>query len=100
MELARIKQFASEFDPQPFHLDEIAAAKSVFKGLVASGWHTAAVAIRLLVRGGLPLANGVIGFGGELSWPIPTRPGDVLHVESEIIEIKPSRSKADRAVAT
>src|SRR5437667_6219880 len=80
MEEARIKEFAAEFDPQPFHLDEIAAEASVFKGLAASGWHTAAVAMRLLVTGGLPFANGIVGMGGEIAWPRPTRPGDILHV--------------------
>ena len=100
MELARIKEFAAEFDPQPFHLDEAAAEQSVFKGLVASGWHTAAVAMRLLVISGPPLANGLIGFGGEISWPRPTRPGDRVHLESEIIEITPSRSKPNQGVAT
>src|SRR4051812_15511550 len=70
----RIKAFAAEFDPQPFHLDEAAAQGSVFRGLAASGWHTAAVAMRLLVTGGLPLADGIIGLGGELTWPKPTRP--------------------------
>jgi len=99
MELARIKEFAAEFDPQPFHLDEAAAEQSVFKGLVASGWHTAAVAMRLLVISGPPLANGLIGFGGEISWPRPTRPGDRVHLESEIIEITPSRSKPNQGVA-
>ncbi len=67
IEAARIKKFAAEFDPQPFHLNEAAAQMSLFKGLVASGWHTAAVAMRLLVTGGLPFANGIVGFGGELS---------------------------------
>jgi acyl dehydratase len=100
METARIKEFAAEFDPQPFHLDETAAQKSVFKGLAASGWHTAAVAMRLLVTGGLPFANGLIGLGGEISWPRPTRPGDVLRVESEIVEIKPSRSKPHQGIVT
>jgi len=100
MDTARIKEFAAEFDPQPFHLDETAAQASVFKGLVASGWHTAAVAMRLLVTGGLPLADGLVGFGGEISWPKPTRPGDILHVESEIVEIKPSRSKPDQGIVT
>lgn len=100
MEESRIKEFAAEFDPQPFHLDETAGQASVFKGLVASGWHTAAVAIRLLATGGLPIANGVIGFGGEISWPRPTRPGDVLHIESEIVEITPSRSKPQQGVVT
>src|ERR1700689_2928242 len=84
MEEARIKEFAAEFDPQPFHLDETAAKASVFKTLVASGWHTAAVAMRLLVTGALPLANGIVGFGGDFSWPRPTRPGDVVSLEAEI----------------
>ena len=94
----RIKSFAAEFDPQPFHLDEAAARDTVFGGLAASGWHIAAVAMRLLVTGGLPLANGIIGTGGELTWPKPTRPGDTLRVESEIVEILPSQSKANQAV--
>jgi acyl dehydratase len=68
IEAARIKQFAAEFDPQPFHLEEAAAESSIFKGLAASGWHTAAVAMRLLVTGGLPFANGIIGLGGEIAW--------------------------------
>jgi acyl dehydratase len=100
MEAARIKEFAAEFDPQPFHIDESAAEASVFKGLAASGWHTAAVAMRLLVTGGLPLANGLVGLGGEIAWPRPTRPGDILHVESEIVEITPSRSRPHQGVVT
>jgi len=100
MDATRIKEFAAEFDPQPFHLDETAAEASIFKGLAASGWHTAAVAMRLLVTGGLPLADGLIGFGGEISWPRPTRPGDVLHVESEVVEIRPSRSKPNQGIVT
>ena len=100
IEEARIKEFAAEFDPQPFHLDESAAQASIFKGLAASGWHTAAVAMRLLVTGGLPFANGIVGLGGEIAWPRPTRPGDILHVESEIIEITPSRSKPDQGIVT
>lgn len=95
---AQIRAFAREFDPQPFHLDEAAAKASIFGGLAASGWHTAAVAMRLLVTGGLPLGNGIIGLGGDLAWPRPTRPGDTLHVESEVIEILPSRSKPNQAV--
>jgi acyl dehydratase len=98
MEETRIKEFAAEFDPQPFHLDETAAQASVFKTLVASGWHTAAVAMRLLVTGGLPLANGLVGFGGEVAWPKPTRPGDILRVETEIVEITPSRSKPHQGI--
>jgi acyl dehydratase len=95
---AQIRAFAEEFDPQPFHLDDAAAKASIFGGLAASGWHTAAVAMRLLVTGGLPLGNGIIGLGGDLAWPRPTRPGDTLHVESEVIEILPSRSKPNQAV--
>ena len=95
---AQIKAFAREFDPQPFHLDDAVAKQTVFAGLAASGWHTAAIAMRLLVTGGLPLANGIIGTGGDLQWPRPTRPGDTLHVESEIIEIVPSRSKPNQAI--
>jgi len=100
MEAARIKEFAAEFDPQPFHLDERAAQASIFKGLAASGWHTAAVAMRLLVTGGLPFANGLVGLGGEIAWPRPTRSGDILHVESEIVEITPSRSKPHQGIVT
>ena len=95
---AQIKAFASQFDPQPFHLDENAAKDSLFSGLVASGWHTAAMTMRMLVETGLPLAGGLIGAGGELSWPRPTRPGDILRVESEVQEIIPSRSRPDRGV--
>jgi acyl dehydratase len=100
MEENRMKKFAAEFDPQPFHLDASAGEASVFKGLVASGWHTAAVAMRLLATGGLPLANGLIGYGGEIAWPNPTRPGDVVHMESEIADIAPSRSKPGQGVVT
>jgi acyl dehydratase len=100
MEESRIKAFAEEFDPQPFHLDESAAQASLFRGLAASGWHTAAVAMRLLVTSGLPLANGIIGLSGEIAWPKPTRPGDTLLVESEIVEISPSRSKPNQGIVT
>src|ERR1700726_1457031 len=100
MEAPRIKAFAAEFDPQPFHIDESAAEATVFKGLAASGWHTAAVAMRLLVAGGLPFANGLVGLGGEVAWPRPTRPGDILQVESEILEIAPSRSKPHQGIVT
>jgi acyl dehydratase len=100
MEEVDMVKFAAEFDPQPFHLDRRAAEASVFKGLAASGWYTASVAMRLLVTGGLPLAEGIIGLGGEIAWPKPTRPGDIVHLESEIAEITPSRSKPDRAIVT
>jgi acyl dehydratase len=94
---AQIKTFAAQLDPQPFHMDEKAAERTFFNGLVASGWHTAAITMRLNVESGPPLAGGIVGAGGELSWPAtPTRPGDVLHVESEVAEIKPSRSRTDR----
>ena len=97
---AQIKAFAAQFDPQPFHLDEQAAATSLFAGLAASGWHTAAVTMRLLVQGGAPIAQGIIGAGAEIAWPRPTRPGDVLQVESEVLEIRPSRSRPDRGMVT
>src|SRR5580692_10692844 len=93
---AQIKAFAVQFDPQPFHTDEKAAERTLFNGLAASGWHTAAITMRLNVESGPPLAGGVVGAGAELSWPAPTRPGDVLHVESEVVEITPSRSRLDR----
>ena len=93
---ARIKAFAVQFDPQPFHTDEKAAERTLFNGLAASGWHTAAITMRLNVESGPPLVGGVVGAGAELSWPAPTRPGDVLHVESEVVEITPSRSRPDR----
>ena len=96
---ADIRRFAAEFDPQPFHLDDAAARESTFKGLAASGWHTAALTMRLLVHGGPRLANGILGAGGEIEWKAPTRPGDVLHVDSEVLELIPSRSRPDRGVA-
>src|ERR1700719_2214270 len=74
IDAAQIKAFARQFDPQPFHLDEEAAKGTLFGGLVASGWHTAAVTMRLLVGSGMPVAGGLVGMGGEMSWPRPTRP--------------------------
>ena len=97
---AQIKSFARQFDPQPFHVDDDQARDTLFAGLAASGWHTAAITMRLMVDGGVPLAGGIIGAGGEINWPKPTRPGDVLHVESEIIEVTPSRSRPDRGTVT
>ena len=94
----QIKAFAGQFDPQPFHLDEAAADRSFFKGLAASGWHTASITMRLLVEGGLPIEGGIIGAGVELAWPRPTRPDDVLTVTSEILDITPSRSRPDRGM--
>ena len=93
----QIKSFAAQFDPQPFHLDDEAAKATLFCGLAASGWHTAAITMRLLV-GGLPLAGGIIGAGGEITWPKPTRPGDVLQVHSEVVSVTPSRSRPDRGM--
>ncbi|ADV00014.1 MaoC family dehydratase [Alicycliphilus denitrificans] len=97
LDAQQIVEFASQFDPQPFHLDEQAAKGSFFEGLAASGWHTVAITMRLLVQS-FPLARGVIGAGAELSWSQPTRPGDVLRVTSTIKDIAPSRSKPDRAI--
>lgn len=97
---AQIKAFASQFDPQPFHLDDEAAKGSLFGSLAASGWHTAAITMRLQVESGLPISGGIIGAGGEIAWPRPTRPGDILQVESEVLEVTPSRSRPDRGMIT
>ncbi|MFZ2109418.1 MAG: MaoC family dehydratase [Roseiarcus sp.] len=93
----QIKAFARQFDPQPFHLDDEAAKSTIFAGLAASGWHTAAITMKLLVES-VPLAGGVIGGGSEISWPKPARPGDALRVESKVAEITPSRSRPDRGM--
>ena len=93
----QIKAFAREFDPQPFHLDEDAAQETLFAGLAASGWHTAALSMRLMVDG-LPIAGGLVGVGGETTWPRPTRPGDTLTVHIEVLEITPSKSRPDRGM--
>ena len=95
----QIKAFARQFDPQPFHLDAEAAKETLFEGLVASGWHTAAISMRLVVER-MPIIGGIVGAGGELAWPTPTRPGATLHVESEILALSPSRSHPDRGIAT
>jgi acyl dehydratase len=95
-----IMAFARDYDPQPFHIDPQAARHSFFNGLAASGWHTASISMRLQVESGPPLAGGMIGATVELNWPRPTRPGDVLHVESEILDVVPSRSKPDRGFIT
>jgi acyl dehydratase len=97
---AEIKSFAAAFDPQPFHMDEAAAEKTLFHGLAASGWHTAALTMRMLTAGGMPIATGVIGVGGEIEWPRPVRAGDELRVETEVLAIKPSRSKPNQAIVT
>ncbi len=99
VEPERLKAFAAEFDPQPFHLDEEAARASLFGGLVASGWHTAALTMRLLVESDLKIVGGLIGVGvDELKWPRPVRPGDTLQVESEILDVRPSKSQPDRGI--
>jgi acyl dehydratase len=96
----QIKAFALHFDPQPFHTDEAAAQAGFFKGLAASGWHTAAITMSLLVKSGMPIAGGLIGAGGEITWPRAVRPGDVLQVESEVLAVTPSRSKPERGMIT
>lgn len=93
----QIVAFAEQFDPQPFHLDDEAAKGSFFQGLAASGWHTVALTMRLLVRS-FPLACGVIGAGAELAWPKAVRPGDRLRATSTVLDISPSRSKPDRGI--
>ena len=95
----RIKSFAAEFDPQPYHLDEDKARQSFFAGLAASGWHTAAATMRLMVEGDLRPAGWIIGLGfEEFRWPRPVRPGDELHVESEVLEVRPSKSRPDQGL--
>jgi len=95
----QILAFARQFDPQPYHLDEEAARKSAFGGLAASGWHTAALTMRLLVDGEFKPAGGILGVGfDELSWPRPVRPGDELHATSEILDVRPSKSRPDRGL--
>jgi acyl dehydratase len=92
--------FAKEFDPQPFHTDPEAAKATIFKGLAASGWHTACATMRLLVDGAMPFAGGSVGMGLEISWPRPVRPGDQLSVAVEVLDIAPSSSKPHRATVT
>jgi acyl dehydratase len=93
----RIKAFAAEFDPQPFHLDETAAQDTIFRGLAASGWHTAAATMRLLVESDLKPAGGIVGAGfDEFRWPRPVRPGDELRLESEVLDVRPSQSRPEQ----
>ena len=95
----RIFAFARQFDPQPFHTDEEAAGKSPFQGLAASGWHTAAMTMRLMVDGEFNPAGGILGVGfDELSWPRAVRPGDELHAQSEVLEVRLSKSRPDRGM--
>jgi acyl dehydratase len=95
----RARAFAAEFDPQPFHLDEAAARRSIFGGLTASGWFTAAVTMRLLVETGLKPAGGFVGVGlDECRWPHPVRPGDELRIACEVLEMRPSKSRPEQGL--
>jgi len=99
VDVESIKRFAAEFDPQPFHLDEEAGRASLFGGLVASGWHTAALTMKLIVGSELKIAGGSIGAGVEqMQWPRPVRPGETLHLVSEVLEVRPSKSRPDRGI--
>ncbi|GGJ08240.1 MaoC family dehydratase [Neoroseomonas lacus] len=92
--------FATRYDPQPFHTDpEAAAQHPLFQGLAASGWHTAALTMPLVVQAAGNIAGGIIGGGGDLQWPRPVRPGDSLSLEIEVLEVTPSRSRPDRGSA-
>jgi acyl dehydratase len=92
-------EFARRFDPQPLHTDPEAAKRSEFGGLIASGWYTAAVLMRLRTEGDKKIAGGLVGLGVEqMRWPRPVRPGDTLHVETEVIELRPSRSHPDHGI--
>jgi acyl dehydratase len=94
-----ILDYARRYDPQPFHTDPVAARESIFGGLVASGWHTAAITMRLIAQSEVRIAGGSIGLGlEELHWLRPVRPGDTLHVEVEVLEVRPSRSHPDRGI--
>ena len=95
----RVRAFATEFDPQPFHLDEAAGGSSIFGSLVASGWHTAAMTMRLMVDSDMRVAGGLVGVGVEqIRWPKPVRPGDRLRVEVEVVDVRPSRSNPSRGI--
>jgi acyl dehydratase len=98
VDAAAIKAFAAQFDPQPFHLDEEAARHSPFGGLAASGWHSAALAMRLCLASDFRPAGGILGTGGELIWSKPVRPGDALRVEIAVIETRQSRSRPQHGV--
>jgi|SRR5437868_15523044 len=99
VDIEEIKAFATKFDPQPFHLDEVAARTSFFRGLAASGWHTAAMTMRLLIDGELKPAGGIVGAGfEEFRWTLPVRPGDTLRLESEVLEVRPSKSRPEQGL--
>ena len=94
-----VKRFAAEFDPQPFHLDDAAARGTIFGGLAASGWHTAAITMKLLVESDVRPAGGIVGAGfDEFRWPRPVRPGDELWIEAEVLEVRPSKSRPDQGL--
>jgi acyl dehydratase len=96
---AEMIEYARRYDPQPFHTDPVAAIGSAFGGLVASGWFTTAVTMRLMAQSEVHIAGGMIGMGvEELRWPRPVRPGDTLHVETEVLEVRPSRSHPDHGI--
>ncbi len=96
----RIKSFAAEFDPQPAHLDDAAARDTIFRGLAASGWHTAAITMRLYVESEFKPAGGIVGAGfDEFTWPRPVRPGDELHLKIEVLEVRPSKSRPSQGMA-
>ena len=96
---AAIVAFAREFDVQPFHMDHAAADESVFSGLAASGWHTAAIAMRLFTTGPLRFVGGAVGLGvDELRWPVAVRPADQLRLTTEILDVRPSRSKPEYGI--
>jgi len=99
VDAARITSFAREFDPQPFHLDEAAARGTIFHGLAASGWHTAALTMRLLVESEFRPAGGILGMGfDEFRWPRPVRPGDELHLVCEVLDVRPSKSRPEQGL--
>ncbi|HXC30413.1 MAG TPA: MaoC family dehydratase [Stellaceae bacterium] len=100
VEVGEIKDFAAAYDPQPFHLDDAAARGTVFGGLAASGWHTAALTMSLIVGSEFRPAGGILGFGGELTWLKPVRPGDELRAEVDILELRTSRSRPDQGLVT
>ncbi len=99
IEAERIKSFAAEFDPQPFHLDEGTAQETIFRGLAASGWHTAAMTMRLLVDSEIKPAGGIVGAGfDEFRWPRRVRPGDELRLRSEVLHVRPSKSRPEQGL--
>ena len=95
-----IIEFATKWDPQPFHLSDETAQDTFFHGLAGSGWHTAAITMRLLVTSGIALGRGLIGAGGEVAWPTATRPGDQLHVEGEVVDLHTPKSSPNRGLVT